>query len=92
MIAAIYARKSTEQSAVEDEEKSVTRHIEHAEAYAARKAWTIAVEHIYVEHAIPAFAGATMDEPREACQVGARKDLWLFSQNVHAGKGSCAQQ
>ena len=30
MIAAIYARKSTEQNGVSDEEKSVTRQIEHA--------------------------------------------------------------
>ena len=29
MIAAIYARKSTEQTGVNDEEKSVTRQIEH---------------------------------------------------------------
>ena len=34
MIAAIYARKSTEQNGVGDEEKSVTRQIEHAKAYA----------------------------------------------------------
>jgi len=35
MIAAIYARKSTEQD-VSDEQKSVTRQVEHARAYAAR--------------------------------------------------------
>ncbi len=33
MIAAIYARKSTEQNGVNDEEKSVTRQVEHAKAY-----------------------------------------------------------
>ncbi len=37
MIAAIYARKSTEQKGVADEQKSVTRQVEHATAYAARK-------------------------------------------------------
>jgi len=42
MIAAIYARKSTDQSAVADEAKSVTRQIEHATAYAAGKGWTVA--------------------------------------------------
>jgi DNA invertase Pin-like site-specific DNA recombinase len=36
VIAAIYARKSTEQQ-VSDENKSVTRQIEHAKAYAQRK-------------------------------------------------------
>jgi hypothetical protein len=37
MIATIYTRKSTEQNCVGDEEKSVTRQIEHARAYAERK-------------------------------------------------------
>jgi hypothetical protein len=37
MISAIYARKSTEQNGVADEEKSVARQIAHARAYAARK-------------------------------------------------------
>jgi hypothetical protein len=31
MIAAVYARKSTEQNGVADEEKSVTRQVEHGE-------------------------------------------------------------
>lgn len=42
MIASIYARKSTEQNGVGDEEKSVTRQIEHAKAYAAKKGGTVA--------------------------------------------------
>ena len=33
MIAAIYARKSTEQIGVADDAKSVTRQIDHARAY-----------------------------------------------------------
>jgi DNA invertase Pin-like site-specific DNA recombinase len=45
MIAAIYARKSTEQTGVADEQKSVTRQIDHARAYATSKGWTIAEEH-----------------------------------------------
>ena len=52
IIAAIYARKSTEQSGVNDEEKSVTRQIEHATSYAARKGWTVAEEHIYVDDGV----------------------------------------
>ena len=52
VIAAIYARKSTEQSGVNDEENSVTRQIEHATAYAARKGWTVAEEHIYVDDGV----------------------------------------
>ena len=52
MIAAIYARKSTEQNGFSDEEKSVTRQIEHAKAYAIKKGWIVAEEHIYVDDGI----------------------------------------
>src|SRR5262245_32606590 len=52
MIAAIYARKSTEQTGVADEARSVARQIEHARAYAARKGWTIAEAHIYADDGI----------------------------------------
>ena len=52
MIAAIYARKSTEQTGVSEEEKSVTRQIEHAKAYAAKKGWTVPEELIFVDDGI----------------------------------------
>lgn len=52
MIAAIYARKSTDQTGVSDEEKSVTRQIEHAKAYAAKKGWTVPDELIFVDDGI----------------------------------------
>ena len=52
MIAAIYARKSTEQSGVLEEEKSVTRQIEHAKAYVARKGWEAGEEYIFVDDGI----------------------------------------
>ena len=52
MIAAIYARKSTEQVGVGDEEKSVTRQIEHARSYADQKGWSIAEEHVYSDDGI----------------------------------------
>ena len=41
MLAAVYCRKSTEQSGLADDQKSVTRQIEHARAYANRKGWTV---------------------------------------------------
>ncbi len=41
MIAAIYACKSTDQH-IADEEKSVTRQVAHAKAYAEKKGWTVA--------------------------------------------------
>jgi DNA invertase Pin-like site-specific DNA recombinase len=52
MIAAIYARNSTDQSAVADEQKSVARQIEHARIYAARKGWTVSDDHVYVDDGI----------------------------------------
>lgn len=52
MVVAIYARKSTEQSGVADEAKSVRRQIEHARAYAQRKGWTVDEAHIYVDDGI----------------------------------------
>ncbi len=52
MLAAIYARKSTEQTGVAEDAKSVTRQIEHAKAYAEKKGWTVAEEHIYVDDGI----------------------------------------
>jgi site-specific DNA recombinase len=51
MIATIYARKGTDQS-VADEEKSVTRQVERATAYAQRKGWTVAPEHVYQDDGI----------------------------------------
>lgn len=52
VIAAIYARKSTEQNGVADEQKSVTRQIEHATAYAVRKGWTVDEAAVFVDDGI----------------------------------------
>jgi Resolvase, N terminal domain/Amidohydrolase family len=52
MIAAIYARKSTEQIGVSDETRSVTRQIEQAKAYAAHKGWTVPDAHVFVDDGI----------------------------------------
>jgi DNA invertase Pin-like site-specific DNA recombinase len=52
MIAAIYARKSTEQTGVADEQKSVARQIDHARQYAERKGWSVAGQHVYVDDGI----------------------------------------
>ena len=52
MIAAIYARKSTEQNGVADAEKSVTRQVDHATQYAAKKGWTVADAHIYQDDGV----------------------------------------
>ena len=52
MVAAVYARKSNEQSGIADEQKSVARQIEHARQYAACKGWTVVDEHVYVDDGI----------------------------------------
>ena len=52
MTAAIYARKSTDQSGVSDEQRSVARQVEHARAYAARKGWTVLDAHVYIDDGI----------------------------------------
>ena len=78
MTAAVYARKSTEQTGIADEQKSVARQIEHARQYAKRKGWTVADEHIYVDDGIsgaefsnrPGFVGMmNVLKPRTAFQV-----------------------
>lgn len=52
MIAAIYARKSTDEPGKDTDAKSVTRQIEQARAYAERKGWTVRPEHVYSDDGI----------------------------------------
>jgi DNA invertase Pin-like site-specific DNA recombinase len=52
MVAAVYARKSNEQSGIADEQKSVARQIDHARQYAARKGWSVSDEYVYVDDGI----------------------------------------
>ncbi len=52
MIAAIYARKSTDQNGVADAEKSVTRQVDHSKQYAAQKGWTVSEAHIYQDDGV----------------------------------------
>jgi site-specific DNA recombinase len=60
MIAAVYARKSTEQNVAEDA-KSVTRQIALARAFAEGRGWTVADEHVYSDDGI---SGAEFDDRR----------------------------
>ena len=41
MIAAIYARKSNEQSNTSEDAKSVTRQVERGRAFATSRGWTV---------------------------------------------------
>src|SRR5205807_7049286 len=48
----LYARKSTDQTGVADEQKSVTRQTDHARSYAVAKGWTVSEQHVYVDDGI----------------------------------------
>jgi site-specific DNA recombinase len=50
--AAIYARKSTDQSDRADEAKSVVRQVAHARAFADQKGWEVAEEYVFVDDGI----------------------------------------
>ena len=63
MIAAIYARKSTDQN-LSDAEKSVTRQVEHATAYATRKGWAVDPAHVYTDDAVSGAEFASGDSPK----------------------------
>ena len=52
MIAAIYARKSTEQRNADEESKSVPRQIENAHAFAKTRGWRVPAQHVYSDDAI----------------------------------------
>jgi Resolvase, N terminal domain len=52
MIAAIYARKSTDQAGPGDKSESVERQLARARAYATRKGWIVADAHVYVDDGI----------------------------------------
>ena len=59
VLAAIYARKSTDQLGLSDEQKSVVRQVEHARGYAARKGWAVSDEYIFVDDAVSGAEFAT---------------------------------
>jgi site-specific DNA recombinase len=87
MNAAIYARKSTEQSGVADDVKSVTRQVENARAFATSRGWTVMDEHIFIDDGIsgtefkkrPAFMrmmnGLTPKAPFRALIVSEQKTI-----------------
>lgn len=52
MRAAIYARKSTDQAAVLEEQRSVSRQIEHATAFAAARGWQVVDDHVYADDGV----------------------------------------
>jgi DNA invertase Pin-like site-specific DNA recombinase len=52
LIAAIYARKSTAQAGVAEDQKSVARQVEQAHAFAASKGWAVNPAHVYTDDGV----------------------------------------
>src|SRR5437899_766673 len=52
MLAAIYARKSTDDSDRNEEARSITRQVERATEYAKKKGWTVDPRYIFVDDAV----------------------------------------
>ena len=52
MNAAIYARVSVEKEGALDSEKSVTRQVENAKAFAVKNGWTVKDAHVYIDDGI----------------------------------------
>ena len=52
MLAGIYARKSTAQNGIADEARSVARQVAGSRAYALKKGWAVADDHVYVDDGI----------------------------------------
>ena len=50
--AAIYARKSTDDSDRSEDNKSVTRQVEHARRYAQARGWSVDPAHVYVDDGV----------------------------------------
>jgi len=67
-IAAVYARKSTEQIGFGDDQRSVTRPVENAKAFAASKGWTVSAAHVYTDDGD---SGAETTRLRERARVTA---------------------
>jgi site-specific DNA recombinase len=52
MVAAVYVRKSNDQSGVAEDQKSVARQVEHARAFAVARGWTVDDQHVYIDDGI----------------------------------------
>src|SRR5712664_669685 len=52
LFTAIYGRRSTDQVGVSEEQRSVTRQIEHARQYAAQHGWLVCEECVYIDDGI----------------------------------------
>ena len=89
MIAAIYARKSPDDSDRNEEARSTTRQVERATAYAQAKGWAVDPRYVFIDDAVsgaewkhrPGFnALLAALEPRPA--FGAARDAWCVGRSM----------
>lgn len=89
MRAAIYARRSNEQTGRSEESKSVTRQVENARAFATARGWTVLDEHVYVDDGI---SGAEFDRRpglqklRAACDHRPPFNVLIVSEQKSLGR------
>lgn len=86
MKAAIYARKSTDDNDRNEENKSVTRQVDRAKAYAAAKGWTVDPMHVYMDDGI---SGAEYERRPGLVRMMARLkefDVIVTSENSRIGR------
>jgi len=90
MHCAVYARKSTAETGMNDEEKSVTCQVEHAKLYAAKKGWTVSEEHVYSDDGI---SGAEfLKRPGFICLMNALKPRPAFHFLVMSEESSLGRE
>lgn len=73
MLVAIYARKSTAQTGVAEEAKSVTRQIDAARACAVAKGWTVDDSAVFVDDGI---SGAQYERRPGVCRAAFGGGAW----------------
>ena len=88
MIAAIYARKSTDQGAVSDEQRSVTRQVEHARSFATAKGWAVDDAHIYVDDGISGAGPRGNGEPQHHDGHHDTRHSNLLTSHTHTTRGA----
>src|SRR5581483_4536853 len=89
MIAAIYARKSTDQAGVADDQKSVARQVEHARAYAVAKGWRVDEQYTFVDDGISGAEFATRPgflRMMNALKPRAPFDVLIMSEESRLGR------
>jgi site-specific DNA recombinase len=90
MIAAVYARKSTDELDKAPDARSCERQIAQARAYASRQGWTVVDAHVYMDEAV---SGAQFDRPglgRLLAAIDGRPpfDVLIISEQSRLGRAT----